>query len=158
MPASTTEWNAVYEAAAQLIKSGAVSGVIGASYGGLFVDEYQDCIGHQHNVIKLLAQQLPSCIFGDPLQAIFDFHGQQPVDWNADVFSTFPKQPNSQRHGDGRMQETMNSPNGSRMCAMPWSKATPLIFQRDPYACHGLRCQPIHVFGRLAFINNTAKL
>ena len=91
VPASTAEWNAVYEAAAQLIKSGAVSGVIGASYGGLFVDEYQDCIGHQHNVIKLLAQRLPSCIFGDPLQAIFDFHGQQPVDWNADVFPTFPK-------------------------------------------------------------------
>jgi hypothetical protein len=89
--ASTAEWNAVYEAAAQLIKSGAVTGVIGASYGGLFVDEYQDCIGYQHNVITLLAQQLPSCIFGDPLQAIFDFHGQQPVDWDADVFPTFPK-------------------------------------------------------------------
>ena len=91
VPTSTAEWNADYEAAAQLIKNGALSGVIGASYGGLFVDEYQDCIGHQHNIIQLLAEQLPSCIFGDPLQAIFDFHGQQPVDWNADVFPTFPK-------------------------------------------------------------------
>lgn len=90
-PSSTTEWNAIYDAAAQLIESGAVRGVIDASYGGLFVDEYQDCSRQQHNVIRLLAEQLPSCVFGDSLQAIFDFRGQQPVDWNADVFPTFPK-------------------------------------------------------------------
>ena len=90
-PDSSDEWNAVYAAAARLIESGALSGVLEASYGGLYVDEYQDCTREQHNVIRLLAQHLPSCVFGDPLQAIFDFRGQQPVDWNTDVFPVFPR-------------------------------------------------------------------
>lgn len=89
---STTDWNAIYQATVQLLKSGAASGVISASYGGLFVDEYQDCMREQHAVISLLAQQMLCCVFGDPLQAIFDFRGQEPVDWEADVFPTFPKE------------------------------------------------------------------
>lgn len=91
-PGSTAEWNGVYEAAARLIQCGAVSGIIDASYGGVFVDEYQDCTQQQHGVIRLLAEQLPSCVFGDHLQAIFDFSGQRPVDWNAEVFPVFPKE------------------------------------------------------------------
>jgi AAA domain len=90
-PASTGEWRTVYVAAARLIQSGAVSAVIDASYAGLFVDEYQDCTREQHVVIHHLAEQLPTCIFGDPFQAIFDFRGQQPVDWDADVYTAFPK-------------------------------------------------------------------
>lgn len=85
------EWNAVYEAAANLIKSGAVKGILASSYSGVFVDEYQDCTGLQHQVIQAIADHLPVCIFGDPLQAIFDFKGQKPVDWNADVFPVFSK-------------------------------------------------------------------
>lgn len=85
------EWNAVYEAAAKLIKSGAVKSVLASSYSGVFVDEYQDCTGLQHQVIKAIAAHLPVCIFGDPLQAIFDFKGQKPVDWDADVFPIFGK-------------------------------------------------------------------
>lgn len=85
------EWNAVYEAAANLIKSGAVKGILASSYSGVFVDEYQDCTGLQHQVIKALAAHLPVCIFGDPLQAIFDFKGQNPVDWDVDVFPIFGK-------------------------------------------------------------------
>ncbi|MEK6707969.1 MAG: UvrD-helicase domain-containing protein [Pseudomonadota bacterium] len=85
------EWNAVYEAAAKLIKSEAVKGVLTSSYSGVFVDEYQDCTGLQHQVIQAIADHLPVCIFGDPLQAIFDFKGQKPVDWDADVFPVFGK-------------------------------------------------------------------
>lgn len=85
------EWNAVYEAAARLIKSGAVTRVLAASYSGVFVDEYQDCTELQHQVIKAIAAHFPVCIFGDPLQAIFDFKGQKPVDWDADVFPIFGK-------------------------------------------------------------------
>jgi DNA helicase-2/ATP-dependent DNA helicase PcrA len=45
----------------------------------------------QHGVIKALASRMPVCIFGDPLQAIFDFKGQKPVDWDSEVFPTFAK-------------------------------------------------------------------
>lgn len=90
-PSSATEWDAVYAAASRLLQSGAVSGIVEASYGGLFVDEYQDCSPQQHAVICLLAQRLPACVFGDPLQAIFDFGGQMPVDWQTEVFPTFPQ-------------------------------------------------------------------
>jgi DNA helicase-2/ATP-dependent DNA helicase PcrA len=85
------EWNAVYEAAVKLIKSGAARGVLTSTYSGVLVDEYQDCTGLQHQVIKAIADYLPVCVFGDPLQAIFDFKGQNPVDWNADVFPIFGK-------------------------------------------------------------------
>ena len=68
-PRSDKEWNAVYEAAARLIQSGAVKGVLASSYAGVFVDEYQDCSGLQHQVIKAIAGYLPVCVFGDPLQA-----------------------------------------------------------------------------------------
>lgn len=85
------EWNAVYEATVRLIKSGAVRGVLTSTYSGVFVDEYQDCTGLQHQVIKAIADYLPVCVFGDPLQAIFDFKGQTPVDWDADVFPIFCK-------------------------------------------------------------------
>ena len=90
-PRSDKEWNAVYEAAARLIRSDAVKGVLTSSYSGVFVDEYQDCSGLQHQVIKAIACYLPVCVFGDPLQAIFDFKGQKPVDWDADVFPVFGK-------------------------------------------------------------------
>lgn len=90
-PHSDKEWNAVYEAASKLVSSGAVNDVLISSYGGVFVDEYQDCNRLQHEVIKAIAARLPVCVFGDPLQAIFDFKGQQPVDWQADVFPAFAK-------------------------------------------------------------------
>src|SRR5690349_20960455 len=37
------EWNAVYSAAARVIRSRSVREVIAASYSGAYVDEYQDC-------------------------------------------------------------------------------------------------------------------
>lgn len=84
-----TNWNAVYNAANTLVEGGVASNVIAASYSGLFVDEYQDCSTLQHKVVNSLAKQLPTCIFGDPLQAIFDFDGQQLVDWEKDIKPSF---------------------------------------------------------------------
>jgi DNA helicase-2/ATP-dependent DNA helicase PcrA len=91
VPKTAGEWNAVYQAAARLIGSGAVNSVISASYCGVFVDEYQDCSLLQHEVVTALSGVLPVCVFGDPLQAIFDFKGQEPVDWDAHVYPAFPK-------------------------------------------------------------------
>jgi hypothetical protein len=90
-PSTMAQWNGVYSATVRLLNSGAVDGILTASYGGLFVDEYQDCTQQQHAVIRLVAERLPTCVFGDPLQSIFDFKGQQPVDWVTDVFPVFPK-------------------------------------------------------------------
>jgi hypothetical protein len=84
-------WDDVYSAAARLISSGAVNRVLRASYCGVFVDEYQDCGLLQHKVITTLSSLLPVSVFGDPLQAIFDFNGQQPVDWHSQVFPCFPQ-------------------------------------------------------------------
>ncbi len=86
-----TEWDAIYEATAKLIQSGAVNGILKASYSGVFVDEYQDCTSLQHNVIKGIAIHIPVCVFGDPLQAIFDFKNQNPVSWDTEVFPVFSK-------------------------------------------------------------------
>jgi hypothetical protein len=88
-PKDDREWIAVYEATLRLIRSGAVDGVLTSSYSGIFVDEYQDCTLLQHQVIQAIADYFPVCIFGDPLQAIFDFKGQNPVDWETDVFPVF---------------------------------------------------------------------
>jgi hypothetical protein len=86
-----TDWELVYSAALSLVAGGYVDSVISASYGGLFVDEYQDCNEIQHNLVIELAKRLPTCIFGDPLQAIFDFDGQKVVDWEASIFPAFVK-------------------------------------------------------------------
>lgn len=69
-------WNSVYPAALECLKVPAILDVVLATYGGLFVDEYQDCTIAQHRVIMLLADRLPCRLLGDPLQGIFDFAGQ----------------------------------------------------------------------------------
>lgn len=89
-PKGDQDWTAVYAGAIALLESGAVSQVLKASYCGVFVDEYQDCGGAQHQVVAALSKVLPVCVFGDPLQAIFDF-GQTPVDWHSEVFAQFPQ-------------------------------------------------------------------
>ncbi|UPK28052.1 UvrD-helicase domain-containing protein [Bradyrhizobium sp. 195] len=90
-PRAEGEWNEVYRSGAQLISSGAIDSVLSTSYSGVFVDEYQDCSLEQHNVVTALSRLLPVCVFGDPLQAIFDFKGQRPVDWATHVYPTFAK-------------------------------------------------------------------
>lgn len=90
-PRKNNEWTTVYQGVARLLESGAIDEVLQASYAGLFVDEYQDCTSEQHEVILRLGQRLPTCVFGDPLQSIFDFANQTPVDWQTEVFPLFPK-------------------------------------------------------------------
>lgn len=48
---SDDDWNTVYECAAKVIESGALSGILNASYTGLFVDEYQDCTQDRKSVV-----------------------------------------------------------------------------------------------------------
>ncbi|WP_228866588.1 UvrD-helicase domain-containing protein [Roseibium aggregatum] len=88
-PADNEQWNALYEACARLLDQEFIRKIIRASYDGLYVDEYQDCSVAQHRIVLKLARDLPCRILGDPLQSIFDFEGQDAVDWARHVEENF---------------------------------------------------------------------
>lgn len=77
-------------AAIKLLKAGHISDVLAASYARLIVDEYQDCSIRQHAVVAYAAQTLPTCVLGDPLQAIFGFGVDNLARWNEQVCTYFP--------------------------------------------------------------------
>lgn len=85
-----TGYPEIRNAAANLLKSGHVSEIISASYDRLIVDEYQDCSIRQHVVVTWIAQILPTCVLGDPMQAIFGFGGDDLARWDEDVCLYFP--------------------------------------------------------------------
>ena len=88
-PDDNDQWNALYHACAQLLDHEFVRRIVRASCDGLYVDEYQDCSIAQHNIVLRLARDIPTRVLGDPLQGIFDFAGQYPVDWVRDVETNF---------------------------------------------------------------------
>jgi hypothetical protein len=81
------QWKEMYSACAALLEQSFIRRIVRASYGGLYVDEYQDCSTRQHAVVTAMARDLPCRVLGDPMQAIFDFDGQELVDWHRDVAS-----------------------------------------------------------------------
>lgn len=87
------DWSRVAEyhrAAARAVSSKAVGRMLQVSYSNLFMDEYQDCLTDQHELALALARVLPTAVLGDPLQSLFNFGRNQPVDWDNDVLSSFP--------------------------------------------------------------------
>ena len=88
-PADNEQWSALYDACARLLDHEFIRRIVRASYDGIYVDEYQDCSIAQHGIVIKLARDLPSRILGDPLQGIFDFGSQHPVDWERDVEPNF---------------------------------------------------------------------
>ncbi len=83
------QWSTVYAATRQLLGGRSIDRVIQASYGLVLVDEYQDCSADQHAIVVLLSRLVPTVIFGDPLQSIFDFAGEATVRWQEDVLPGF---------------------------------------------------------------------
>ncbi|MGY3470319.1 superfamily I DNA/RNA helicase [Bradyrhizobium sp. LM6.11] len=71
-----SDYPAIRKAAVALLEAGHLSDVLRATYDRLFVDEYQDCSAVQHALAKVMADALPSCVLGDPMQAIFGFKGK----------------------------------------------------------------------------------
>ena len=71
------------------IARGNITEIIIASYSRLLVDEYQDCNTDQHALVCSLSEMLPTTIFGDPMQSIFNFGGPMPS-WDEDVKLRFP--------------------------------------------------------------------
>ena len=85
-----TDYPNIRVAAAKLLKAGHVNDILAASYARLIVDEYQDCSIRQHAVVAYASQILPTCVLGDPMQAIFGFGGDDLAKWIEDVCSYFP--------------------------------------------------------------------
>ena len=83
------QWPELYRACAALLDHPFVRRIIRASYTGLYVDEYQDCSAAQHRLVLKLVRDLPCRILGDPLQAIFDFEEESPVDWDTEIPGNF---------------------------------------------------------------------
>lgn len=81
---------AVREAARKLLQAGHLNDVLAATYHRLIVDEYQDCSAHQHAIVFHAAGIIPTCVLGDPMQAIFAFGGNALPDWNREVCTAFP--------------------------------------------------------------------
>lgn len=97
LPAQTLElanpgrdYPAIREAAANLLQAGHINAPLRATYARLLVDEYQDCNAVQHRLVACAAQTLPTCVLGDPMQAIFGFGGNRLVYWPVDVEAQFP--------------------------------------------------------------------
>lgn len=86
---SAIHYPTLRQAAIRAVSSGALDAILRASYSRVIVDEYQDCTSGQHRLVVALADRLPCCVLGDPLQRIFDFAGPLP-DWDAEVLTTFP--------------------------------------------------------------------
>ena len=78
-------FNFIIQKATSLVKIKPIKDVIQLSYTGLFVDEYQDCTVNRHQFIMALSDILPIYILGDPLQGIFDFNGEELVNWETDL-------------------------------------------------------------------------
>lgn len=85
------EWSKLYECCSGLLEKQFVRRVVAVSYAGVYVDEYQDCSDQQHSLVCAFAEFLPCRILGDPMQAIFDFGGDEgkPIDWAVSVYPTF---------------------------------------------------------------------
>ncbi len=91
-PRSDAEWKSLYPKCTNLVKHKFIKRVLCASYEGIYVDEYQDCMQAHHNMLLAFAKTLPLRILGDPLQAIFDgIGGQNVVDWGAEIMPHFQR-------------------------------------------------------------------
>jgi DNA helicase-2/ATP-dependent DNA helicase PcrA len=92
-PRDSAGYLAVYQAAERLLGLTPIREIIRASYSGVMVDEYQDCTLEQHAVVLRLLEVLPCRVVGDPMQSIFDFGGNHPVEWWNDVGPVFEEVP-----------------------------------------------------------------
>lgn len=86
----TPNYYEIRKAALSLLKAGHINDILRASYARLIVDEYQDCSIQQHSIVGCASSILPTCVLGDPMQAIFGFDKKDPLaDWRKHVCGHF---------------------------------------------------------------------
>jgi hypothetical protein len=83
------DYPAIRIAVQGLLQAGHIGDPIASTYSRLLVDEYQDCNTAQHAIVCSIAQILPACILGDPMQAIFGFRDPL-VHWEREAQAEFP--------------------------------------------------------------------
>tara|TARA_A100001391_G_C5077746_1_gene279492 strand:+ start:314 stop:1732 length:1419 start_codon:yes stop_codon:yes gene_type:complete len=83
------DYPAIRVAVQRLLQAGHIADPVASTYSRLLVDEYQDCNTTQHAIICSIAQILPTCILGDPMQAIFGFRDPL-VHWEREAQTSFP--------------------------------------------------------------------
>jgi hypothetical protein len=115
-PAGNEQWSSMYEACARLLDYAFVRRIVRASFAGLYVDEYQDCSTAQHAIVLKLARDLPCRILGDPLQGIFDFEGQNPIDWRGMLMAVLSDLARWRSHIAGYRPALANWVYGSPAC------------------------------------------
>jgi superfamily I DNA/RNA helicase len=79
-----------YGGAARAVRTRAMRRMLEASYEFVVVDEYQDCVIEQHDLVLAIQESLPVCVFGDPLQNVFNFKDNVTVKWAINVIPTWP--------------------------------------------------------------------
>ncbi|WP_441295276.1 UvrD-helicase domain-containing protein [Massilia soli] len=89
LPKAKEDWERISRGAASVLALKAVRNVISCSYDRVFVDEYQDCDSLHHDLVMALSITLPTVIFGDPMQGIFEFTGDS-IRWTEHVAPNFP--------------------------------------------------------------------
>lgn len=75
------DYQEIRKAARGLLKNNHITDILKASYSRILVDEYQDCLICQHEIVFYASLHLPTCILGDPAQAIFGFGGDKLPKW-----------------------------------------------------------------------------
>nr|WP_249191936.1 UvrD-helicase domain-containing protein [Burkholderia cenocepacia] len=83
------EWSALRQNALNVLKISAVRDVVRSSYDRILIDEYQDCDPGQHALAIALSEIVPTIVFGDPMQGIFEFANAR-LRWQRDVYPIFP--------------------------------------------------------------------
>jgi len=75
------DWTATYPGAERVCRTTLGKRVVGESYSGVLVDEYQDCSLKQHELVMALSECIPCRGVGDPLQTVFGFRDDPVVPW-----------------------------------------------------------------------------
>jgi superfamily I DNA/RNA helicase len=83
------QWDDVHRGVRYALQIPAVRQVVEASYARILVDEYQDCNGPQHELAIALSGIVPTIVFGDPMQGIFEFAGAT-LSWENEIHRHFP--------------------------------------------------------------------
>lgn len=84
-----SEWDQLYHGVVAALRIDAVRKVIVASYDRILIDEYQDCGAAQHELALALSTIVPTLIFGDPMQGIFEF-AEPSLNWISTIHPSFP--------------------------------------------------------------------
>jgi len=82
------DYPAIRGAVQRLFQEGHIDDPVASTYSRLLVDEYQDCNMAQHAIICAVARILPTCVLGDPMQAIFGFRDPL-VHWEREAQAAF---------------------------------------------------------------------